>query len=73
MSARNDFYAYRALRRIYLNQREFWSVNDRTLTLQEHRQQARRDRIRRLLGNRAKYAPSLVNGSRRYNQYGELI
>jgi len=61
-----DLYTYRALRRIYLLQRPFWAVTDRMY----EGDRARRDRIHQFLGKRRRYAPSLVNGSRRYDEYG---
>lgn len=67
---RDDLYTYRQLRRIYLSQRAFWLINDRSHDPQAARR-SRQDRIRQFLGMRRQYARSLTNG--RYDQYGCTI
>lgn len=61
---RQDLHTYRALRRTHLKQRKFWMISET--------ERARYIRITGFLGDRAKYAKSLVNGRVRYNQYGEI-
>jgi hypothetical protein len=61
-----DLYTYRAIRQTYLKQRKFYLTLDRTRDYPN----ARRDRIKAILGRRRKYAPKLVNGSCRYDVYG---
>lgn len=62
---KQDLHTYRALRRIYLSQRKFYEITDRSYTNGE---QHRIDRIKQMLGKRRKYARALTNG--RYDEYG---